>query len=487
MCPYYSVAIILCSIAVTSVSSAQSEDTLFAPDRLIKIEVKMDPDDWQALRISHRTPDAANWSTMAEKPYDYYRADVMIDGTEFKSVGVRKKGFIGSGISTRPSLKIKFDKYVKNRELDGMDMMTLNNNNQDPTQAQQFLVYSFMNRAGVMAPRCGLAHIVVNGENLGVYSHVDSIRKPFVKQHFGKANGDLYEGLSGDFTVRGMARIIHKWGKDDELEEFQKMGDAVRGPGPIDMENLEEFINVDAFIKFWAAEVFIGHRDGYAGNRNNWYLYRDPGSGRFHFIPWGADSAFKSTPSGGRYTLPQSVMVRGVLCRRLWQLPEIRIRYQAEMQRLLNEVWDEEFMLTELDRILSLTENYRTVTAEYLAEVEPRIREFIGLVAREQPMKEIRHHQERACLVQQRRVALSQCKELVERIDLEELHTGLGEHRFASGSLDDFFERAEILRIAVTERIADEFVVLVEQCVVDAPRIHADTRDIPLELLPGQT
>ena len=106
---------------------------------------------------------------------------------------MRKKGFFGSGISTRPSLKVRFDKFVKKRRFHGLDQLTLNNNVQDPSQIHQYMTYWFFAKAGVVAPRCNFARVSVNGEDLGIYSNVESIRKPFLKRVFA-SKGDLYEG-----------------------------------------------------------------------------------------------------------------------------------------------------------------------------------------------------------------------------------------------------------------------------------------------------
>ena len=84
-------------------------DTLFDANHLIQVEVTMAPEDWRELRISHRVT-GENFSQIVEKPYEYYPANIVIDGQAIQSVGIRKKGFFGSAISTRPSLKFKLDK-----------------------------------------------------------------------------------------------------------------------------------------------------------------------------------------------------------------------------------------------------------------------------------------------------------------------------------------------------------------------------------------
>lgn len=353
-----------------------ASDALFDPDHLIQVEVTMVPEDWQALRISHRVT-GEDFSQVVEKPYEYYPANVVIDGQAIRPVGIRKKGFFGSAISTRPSLKLKLDHYVEDQAFSGANMLTFNNNNQDATQAQSFMVYRFMNEAGVKSPRSNFARIIVNGEDLGIYSHVESVRKPMIKRLFKKSKGDLWEGYAGDFTESDYNRIVHKWGKDDGSETLQVLYDLLQSPDPIPVEAFEKLIDLDAFITLWASEVLIGHWDGYASNRNNFYIYRDSGSDLFYFLPWGPDSAFWDPgpflPAG----LPKSFKARGHLCQRLWEVPEVRIRYRREMQRLLKGVWDEKSMLAELDQALALTEPYRTVTGEAAEKGAASIRAYI--------------------------------------------------------------------------------------------------------------
>ena len=351
-------------------------DTLFAPDHLMQVEITMDPDDWQALRISHRVT-GEDFTQIVEKPFDYYPATAIIDGREIGEVGIRKKGFFGSSISTRPSLKLKLNFVEKDKEFAGLDRLTFNNNNQDSTRAQTVLVYQFMNDSGVKSPRSSLARITLNGEDLGIYTHVESVRKPFYKRLFGKSKGDLWEGFAGDFTASEYGRIVHKWGKDDDSETLQKLYDLLQNPDPIPLATLEEVLDLDAFITLWASEVLIGHWDGYAGNRNNYYIFRPKKSGLFYFTPWGPDSAFSDPGPFIHVPVPKSFKARGYLCERLWELPEVRTRYRKEMQRLLDDVWDEKKMLAQLEQVQALTKSHITVPEAAVEKGSASIVEFI--------------------------------------------------------------------------------------------------------------
>ena len=110
-------------------------------------------------------------------PYEYVTADVTIDGVKFEKVGLRKKGFIGSQSTSRPSLKIKLNHTNKKAKIGGLTNLTMNNNKQDSTIVSQVMGYALFNAAGSPAPRTAFAKVTVNGKNHGVYTHVETVRK----------------------------------------------------------------------------------------------------------------------------------------------------------------------------------------------------------------------------------------------------------------------------------------------------------------------
>ncbi|GIT78274.1 MAG: hypothetical protein Ct9H300mP32_6560 [Verrucomicrobiota bacterium] len=50
---------------------------------------------------------------------------------KFEKVGLRKKGFIGSQSSSRPSLKIKLNHTDKEQAIGKLKSLTMNNNKQE--------------------------------------------------------------------------------------------------------------------------------------------------------------------------------------------------------------------------------------------------------------------------------------------------------------------------------------------------------------------
>ena len=55
---------------------------------------------------------------------------------------------------------------------------------------------------------------------------------------------------------------------------------------------MERNFEVNHYLKTLATEILIGHWDGHAFNKNNFYLYRQPSNGKFVFIEYDLDNTF---------------------------------------------------------------------------------------------------------------------------------------------------------------------------------------------------
>ena len=83
---------------------AADGDDLFDPSRILEIGIDINPDDWDALRKQSRDFfSSLSASSPSESPFEYFKADIKVDGKLIKDVGIRKKGFLGSLDENRPS------------------------------------------------------------------------------------------------------------------------------------------------------------------------------------------------------------------------------------------------------------------------------------------------------------------------------------------------------------------------------------------------
>ncbi len=194
-------------------------DDIFPTDRVLDVQITVAPGDWDTIRYQSRNFfSALNAKRQYEHlpgPYTYVDASVTIDGVKFPRVGLRKKGFIGSQSSIRPSLKVKLDFVDPEGKIEGLNNLTFNNNKQDTGLVSQFMGYALFNQAGSPAPRCAYANITVNGKNLGIYSHVETYRKPLLGRGFGEKDGTLYEGTVVDFYADWEQSFELKRGDDE--------------------------------------------------------------------------------------------------------------------------------------------------------------------------------------------------------------------------------------------------------------------------------
>jgi hypothetical protein len=355
---------------------------LFASNRLLEVEIEVAPADWNKLREEHHDLVAALGPARLEKeppdPYHLYPATVRIDGETVAKVGLRKRGFLGSASTVRPSLGIRFDAYDKNQLFKGLKRMSLNNNLQDPSQMRQVLAYRLFAEAGVPAPRCALARVTVNGQYLGVYSHVEAVDEVFLRRRFGSSAGHLYEGRLSDFRpdwIKTFERKNHK--NDASTRDLEAIKEALELPVPEMLETLSRLVDLEAFRSFWAMESLLGHWDSYSNGGNNFFVYFRPGNGSMVFIPWGADSVLGIPDPFREGPTPVSVMAGTLLPHRLYEIPGERAAYRERLRELLRSVWNEEALLAEVDRLSRLVRPHLHVPPSRFQASVVQLRAFI--------------------------------------------------------------------------------------------------------------
>lgn len=326
-------------------------DELFDPNEIIDIKIKMDSEDWNFIR-NQKTEVSFNEDCLDqpfEKPYEYRPATIVINGYKIKNAGVRKKGFLSSLDNERPSLKIKLDKYVEEQEIFSLERLTLNNNKSADIFLSQCLSYNIFKKAGVVSPRCNFANVTVNGKNLGLYTHLDSIKKRFIRLYFKNDEGRLFEGTWSDFKDGwGKTFEIKTNEENNDTSAISKLTETLLLPDDELEEKLLKIVDMEEFYKFWAIENLIDHVDGYTNAANNFYIYVDPDSGLMHFIPWGTDMTFGNTEN--------TIFARAALSRRLMLNDKTREKFIKVMNDILENVWKEDELIEYVELINSVCE-----------------------------------------------------------------------------------------------------------------------------------
>lgn len=339
-------------------SSVDPNEVLFDLGHMVEISIDMAPNDWDSLRNSVNSVDELLGPGCMDGPrpshYEYYPATVTIDGQKITQVGVRKKGFLGSASTTKPSLKVDFEEYVDAQEFAGVEKLTLNNANQDVSLIKQCMAFKAFRDAGVPASRCNFAHVTVNGKDLGVYANVESITKRMLRRFFADDSGKLYEGQLSDFRSDWSATYENKDAKDTDRSDIDAVVAALAKSDAEVPAALGALVDLDAFRTFWAMETLVAAWDGYTSNLNNHYVYHDPQSGKMFFLPWGPDVSFDADDDVRPKGRPQSVSASAAIPGRLYGLPEERSLYVEKMNEILANKWKEKDLLATVDTVETL-------------------------------------------------------------------------------------------------------------------------------------
>jgi spore coat protein H len=310
-------------LGVSGPVAAQTSDDLFNPDALQRIDLWLNSADWAKLRA-------------AFQENTYYPADVTWNGQTVRNVGIRSRG-LGSRSSTKPGLRVDFDRYASGQQFLGLKSFVLDNLTQDRTGIKETVAMRFFTRLGIPAPRETHARLYVNGAYAGLYGLVESVDKTMMGRVFGSIgdnvqnDGYLFEynyvlGSAWRFTYDGADLAPYKARFDIKTNEshpeaqiWGPIEEVVRLANSTDTSSFEQTIgpriDLPAFVRYIAAQNFIAENDGFNGydGMNNFYLYRLENSTRHVFISWDEDNAFLQPDFGITTRNDDNVLTRKTL------------------------------------------------------------------------------------------------------------------------------------------------------------------------------
>jgi spore coat protein CotH len=320
-------------IVVPAAPKAQTSDDLFNPAVLGRIDLQMHSADWAKLKEDFQTN-------------TYYPADFVWNGQTVRNVGIRSRGR-GSRSANKPGLKVDFDQYADKQEFLGLKSLVLDNLTQDPSGIHETVTMRFFERLGIYAPRETHVKLFVNNEYIGLYGLIESIDKKFLTRAFGvigedtQNDGWLYEFVWQDhwlFTDLGtdlreiklrFDATTHESKSDEEKYRAIQELITLANQTPVDrfVEVIGPRFDLPGFIRFVAAQAYVGETDGFLGafGVNNFYLYRLENQVKHVMIAWDDDNAFWGP------TFPVTPGDTNVLMQKLMRIPEYNAMWYSEL------------------------------------------------------------------------------------------------------------------------------------------------------------
>lgn len=249
---------------------------------------------------------------------------VELDGQtyELPQTGVRLKGKWGSfrTLDQKAAFLLKFNEFVSGQRFFGLKKLAVNNMVQDPSFVHEHIGYKLFRHLGLPAPRTGWARVFVNGELFGLYVLVESTDNPeFLDRWFGGHEGSLYEGEYGVDLFSGSEYAFDQDNGADstraDLQDFIAFLEQLQNFETF-MDDIASRVDMQRYLHFAATEIYMGHWDGYAWTRNNYFIHHGGADGRWTWIPWGIDQTFAADlgPFGGDGRL-QMMCRQSLACR----------------------------------------------------------------------------------------------------------------------------------------------------------------------------
>ena len=313
----------------------------------------------------------ARWD-VDDKTYEL--ADITVNGVTYDSVGARYKGnstFFLARETDNPKFPFNIDvEHVHNdQDVMGYEKLKLSNALFDVTFVKETLGY-LSEGLYLPTPQAGYMNVSVNGTLMGLYVNVESINKQFLRKHFGNDQGTFFKcEPQFHFGEDYLAGPDLKWyGADSNAYAYQKGYEMKSDHGWTDLleliytlnyniDNIEEILNVDRVLWFFAASTVIPDLDNYFWFvPHNFYLYKNA-SGQFEIIPWDKDHTFGNAlinvinDVGGNiywiyYYDPFDLEnnTERPLFSKLMQVPLYKLLYTAHLRTIIEDVYNVDYI-----------------------------------------------------------------------------------------------------------------------------------------------
>jgi len=329
--------------------------------------------------------------------FDWVRGQLTFEGRRFADAAVRYKGngtYLRSQSSAKRPFKVDLNKYVSGVSIAGRTTLNFANLVTDDSCLHDALGYELYRAAGVPAPRTAYARLFLTPgapvtNYLGLYLLVENLDARFAAERFGTRSGAIFKPV----TTELFRDLGEDWESYEAIYDPKTRVEPAHAAKVIGFAKLlthaddatfaarsGEFLDFDGFARFLAVTVLLSSYDGFLTNGQNFYLWLDPATDRFHFMPWDLDNAWGrfgmvGSPRDRAHASVERPWVGGHrLLERMLAVPEFHARYRAVLGSLLDSVFVPERLFR---RVEEMAAQLRPVLAEESSRRAARFEEAV--------------------------------------------------------------------------------------------------------------
>nr|WP_319267099.1 CotH kinase family protein [uncultured Draconibacterium sp.] len=375
--------------ATHSKSAELNYNVVFNQNEVLRFDITINSDDWSNMQSNLSSVLGSSGGGRPGQSLDFddpmfVPCSFKFNDTEWYHVGIRYKGNSSlqstyqSGIK-KFSFKLDFDEFeddypaIKNQRFYGFKQLNLKNNYLDLSQIREKVGADVFRQFGLASPQTAFCVVYIDYGNgpqyYGLYTIVEEVDDSVIKTQFADGSGNLYKP---DGDVASFANGTYDTGelelKTNEdsanFSDARALYDIINSSlRTSDVEtwknNLESVFNVDAFLKYLAANNIIQNWDTYGNMTHNYYLYNNPVNSLLTWIPWDNNEAFQEGKRYGTLSLSMSeVSSNWPLIKYIIAQPEYEAIYEGYLQQFIDEVFIPSEMISTYSTYYDLIKEY---------------------------------------------------------------------------------------------------------------------------------
>jgi putative membrane-bound dehydrogenase-like protein len=378
---------------------AQKETTardVFGLDRVLALHLSLTPREYEALQPiggfgfpGGQAPPRPKDKRARERnlfgvEFPWCEGDLTVGGKTFKKVGLRYDGnatWFASGPDIKKPFQIQLDRHVR-QHFQGLSTLNLHSGVMDTSRGREVLASSVFRAAGVPAPRTAYALVTLSvpgkydKEYLGLYTLTENVDGRFLADRFGTDKGLLMK----PFQVRSVEHFGDDWERYKGLyrpqsEPTKKQAERViafarlvnrAGDDEFNKE-IDSYLDVDAFLRFLAANALTSNLESVFALGHNYYLYLHPATNKFVFIPGDLEFSLANFLLMGTadqlmdLSLTRPYPGANKLVERLLAIREVGDKYRKVLAELSKKTFTHQRLLRDIEVIEKTTKEPRAL------------------------------------------------------------------------------------------------------------------------------
>ncbi|KAL0092374.1 coth protein-domain-containing protein [Phycomyces blakesleeanus] len=258
----------------------------------------------------------------------------------------------------------------------------------DDSYLREKLGYDVIEAVGLATTKFSFVRVVLNDQPLGLYGLIETFKDPWLQNEFAHGdenyeNGPLYQGsyLSPVSSREGLISDLSYYGDNItkyELGQYKIKEDPAKGEPSFQLlmdftkfiseaptntsdavEVWQKTFDTDSFLRSMALEVLLGFSDGYAATADNYYIYYEPNSSRYIYIPSDIDMTFGSgylnfsAMTSGNYSTFPGLYSRPLITKML-QVPGFKTQFEDMLLEITQKLFNPEKLNPHIDQLAEM-------------------------------------------------------------------------------------------------------------------------------------